>query len=925
MPLISTSIPNLVGGVSQQPAAIRSLNEATRIDNAVPSPVEGLIKRPPTERVASIENGSGNARWSLYSEPPFIHLIERDETERYFLVIQQDGSTNIYDTAGNRKTLYIDAGVTLGTADRTDRRAVTLGDITFIANRSSSYVTEAQGTLTTQTPSNYNRSGLVWIKQSNYNRAHTLKLTSSGGITSTFTHTTREPSITNNGSSGTNGTYTLVQATLVSGTALATYPLINVTVAGNKVTRVTIAQDGSGYPALLDTVLSANSADIGGTLNFQFKMTAPTNSDIGTNHIAEDLFKGTSLGYIGPDGGIDNHLVYGASTYVDNVIYLQSTTDFTAVVEDDFAGDGLVFIRNQVSRFEDLPPTAPNGYMVKIVGSPESTVDDYWVQFKADNGTFSRGIWVEVAAPGLKYKWNYSKMPAILIRQSDGTFMLKYADGTTPGTGVPAGASYTTYKWADRLVGDDTTNPFPSFLGQRVQDMVIYQNRLGIMSGDNIVFSEVGQFFNFFRVITADLLDSDVIDLTSTNARVANIMAAVPFNRDLILFSPTSQMVIRGGEVLSPKSVTIIPAAEFENQGKNIRPIAAANSIFFTYNNGNYAGMRELVPQPSLDGSYLANDLSLNIPKYLPKALTHMAAAAHDNIVVLVAEDGLYLYRYYQNNSQRVQSAWHRFIFNDSNSNTYSKAVPIWAGFIESELYVVFQRTRDATSGFLTIEKIRMGVGLDDSAVSGKSWLTNLDQRKYFSAGSGSYNSTTGRTTFTLQKPMSYAAGKTTVVTTEGQILSVVGGTAFSDPTAGTVVVSGDWSATAVWIGTTYEMLYEFSTPYLRSSAAGSPVAIISGRYQLRYLDLQYADTGYFRVNVSIADEDTYEYPFTGEILGGDIIGVFTPETGTFRVPVFSKNDNMTMQIINDSPMPCKILSASLEAHYNDRAQRMNS
>lgn len=924
MPLITTSIPNLVGGVSQQPAAIRSPNEATRIDNAVPSPVEGLIKRPPTERVGSVENGGGSARWSNYTEPPFAHLIERDESERYFLIIQEDGTPNIYDTLGNRKTLYVDAGVTLGTAPKSDRRAVTLGDITFIANRTAAYATEAQGTLTSQTPANYARAGLLWIKQSNYNRQHTVKLTA-GATTTTFTHLTREVGITQPGSSGTDGVYTGVTLTYVSGTTLPTYPVCTITVSSGKVTRVVITTDGVGYPNSLDTVFSAASASIGNVNNFQCKMTAVTTGDIGTQSVAEGLFHGNSLGYIGPAGGIDSHAVYGASTQVDSVIYLQSTNDFTAVVEDDFAGDGIVFIRNEVARFEDLPPTAPHGYMVKVLGSPESLVDDYWVQFKADNGTFSRGVWVEVAAPGIKYKWTYSKMPAILIRQSDGTFMLKYADGTTPGTGVPAGASYTAYKWADRLVGDDLTNPFPSFLGQRVQDMVIYQNRLGIMSGDNIVFSEVGQFFNFFRVITADLLDSDVIDLTSTNARVANIMAAVPFNRDLILFSPTSQMVIRGGEVLSPKSVAIIPVAEFENQGKNIRPVASANSIFFTYNNGNYSGMREVVPQPALDGSYLANDLSLNIPKYLPKTLSHMAAASHDNIVALVAADGIYLYRYYLNNSQRLQSAWHRFTFNDSNSNAYAKAVPVWAGFIESDLYILMLRTRDASSGYLTIEKIRMGAGLDDSAVSGKTWLTHLDQRKYFASGSGSYNSTTGQTTFTLQKPMSYAANKTMVVTTEGKILPVVGGTAFSDPTAGTVIVAGDWSGTAVWIGTSYDMVYEFSTPYLRSSAGNAPVAVISGRYQLRYLDLQYADTGYFRVAVAITNGDTYEYPFTGEILGDDIIGLFNPESGTFRVPVFSKNDNLTMQIINDSPMPCKILSAALEAHYNDRAQRVNS
>lgn len=835
MPLISTAIPNLIGGVSQQPPAIRANNEAEVIDNAVPSPIEGLMKRPPTEHIALVQNGSGDGRWSNVSEPPFVHLIERDESEKYFLIVQQDGSANIYDTLGNRKTLYIDAGVTLGNTGRENRRALTVGDVTFILNRS---VTVAQdNAIVTQTPSNYNRSGLVWIKQANYSREHIIKLTS-GATTVTFAHT------------------------------------------------------------------------------------AASSGDIGTLHVATALFTGVGSGYSGPTGGIDAHATYGNSTMVDGVIYLQSTADFTAVVEDDFAGDGLVFIRDTVARFEDLPPTAPHNYIVKVEGVPEADVDDYWVQFRADNGVFSRGIWAECPQPGIKYKWNYSTLPVILIRQSDSSFMLKYADGTTPGTGVPGGASYNLYKWADRLIGNDISNAFPSFLGSTIKDIVFFQNRLGVLSGDNVVFSEVAQFFNFFRTSTMDLLDSDVIDIASTNPRINNLSAAVQFNNDLILFTPTGQMALRGGEVLSPKSVAMLSVAEFDNQASSVRPVTSANSVFFTFNNGGYTGVRELVPQPALDGSYLANDLSAQVSRYIAGTPIGLASSTHDNIVTLVANNSLYCYKYLIAGNQRVQSAWFRFTFNDSSAAAHSFAYPVWVGFVESDLYMVMLRTRTNSTGWITLEKIRMGAGTTDQAVSGKDWLTHLDQRKYFAAGTGSYNSTTGLTTFTLPRPMTYGAGKIMAVTTNGQILSIVSGTSYSDPTASTVSISGNWSATPIWIGTLYTMTYEFSTPYLR--AQGQQASILSGRYQLRYMTLQYADSGYFNVEVEVGGGDTYTYPFTGEILGTNIIGEANIVSGEFKVPLFSKNDNLTITILNDSPLPSKILSGALEAHYNDRAQRFN-
>ena len=47
MPLISSSIPNLINGVSQQPPALRLASQAEQVINCMPSPVEGLKKRPP--------------------------------------------------------------------------------------------------------------------------------------------------------------------------------------------------------------------------------------------------------------------------------------------------------------------------------------------------------------------------------------------------------------------------------------------------------------------------------------------------------------------------------------------------------------------------------------------------------------------------------------------------------------------------------------------------------------------------------------------------------------------------------------------------------------------------------------------------------------------------------------------------------------
>ena len=58
MPLITRSIPNLIGGVSQQPEVLRLQNQGSEQENGFSGVVEGLKKRPPTNHVAKISSSA---------------------------------------------------------------------------------------------------------------------------------------------------------------------------------------------------------------------------------------------------------------------------------------------------------------------------------------------------------------------------------------------------------------------------------------------------------------------------------------------------------------------------------------------------------------------------------------------------------------------------------------------------------------------------------------------------------------------------------------------------------------------------------------------------------------------------------------------------------------------------------------------------
>ena len=85
MALISQSVKNLKGGISQQPDILRFPEQGAEQINGWSSETEGLQKRPPFIFTKTI----GDA--GFLGDAPLVHLINRDEVERYYVVFT--GST----------------------------------------------------------------------------------------------------------------------------------------------------------------------------------------------------------------------------------------------------------------------------------------------------------------------------------------------------------------------------------------------------------------------------------------------------------------------------------------------------------------------------------------------------------------------------------------------------------------------------------------------------------------------------------------------------------------------------------------------------------------------------------------------------------------------------------------------------------------
>lgn len=793
--LISSSIPNFVNGVSQQPFTLRLNSQGEVQENGISTVSQGLKKRPPTQHLKKIQSSPlGNC---------FIHTINRDSAERYIAVIT-NGDLKVYDIAGVEKTVNFPNGKSYLTSasPSTSFSAVTVADYTFVVNKGIS-VTAGSSTVASRP-----YEALINVKAGNYGKDYRV---------------------------------------VINGSTVGLYH----------------TPDGS---------------------------TASEVNNISTDYIANALVSSmTSNGITSANGWTMSR--DGAVIYIS-----RSSSDFSIRTEDGFNGGGMVAVKSKLQKFADLPANCSvNGFVVEITGTgageqSSQPFDSYFVRFETINGTNGVGVWKECPKPGIVSSLDASKMPFILVREADGTFTFKQA----------------TYK--SRIVGDDTSNPFPSFVGKTISDVFFYRNRLGFLSDEAIIFSESGEYFNFTRTTVTQLLDSDPIDVNASHTKVSLLKHAVPFNKQLLLFSEQTQFVIEQNDLLTPKSIGIKVVTEFPCN-TTAKPVGIGKNVYFAVDKGDWSAFREYFA----DLNNLTNDsldITGHLPKYIPSNVYKIAAAPNEDILVALSTvdpSSLYVYKYFWANNDKLQSSWSKWTFG-------SDSTILNVDFIGSDMYLVINR-----SDGVYLEKISVSLGYIGA---GEPYTIHLDRKAALTSGNVSFAS--GFTTIS-QSALGYApsTGSYQIVVKSHPTLKA--GEIFDVIWDGTnAKVAGNITGGTYTFGRKYTFSYQLSTITVRqNTATGGQKSDTEGRLQLRKVAFNYADSGYFKVTVTPEGRDTYNYVYSGKILGNSssTIGSYSVSGGRFLVPIVSRNIGTLIVLQNDSPLPSTFLSADWEGFYTKRNQ----
>ncbi|QEG09592.1 tail tubular protein [Escherichia phage Pisces] len=784
MPLITQSIKNLKGGISQQPDILRFSDQGEEQVNCWSSESDGLQKRPPTVWKRRLQIDVGSA--------PKFHLINRDEVEQYYIVFN-GSNIQVVDLEGNHYAVSGDMGYVQTGNPRDDIRVITVADYTFIVNRK---VVVRAGTDKAHPAYNFKSRALINLRGGQYGR--TLKVGINGG-----------PMVEHKLPPGDN--------------AKDDPPKVDAQYIGGELIKLLMV----AYPS------------------YAFAL--------GSGYIV-----------IADNGG-------GPINSVET--------------EDGYANQLITPVLDTVQTISKLPLAAPDGYIIKIQGETNSSADEYFVMYSANTKT-----WKETVEPGTVVGFNKSTMPHALVRQADGSFIFKELD------------------WSGRGAGNDDTNPMPSFVDSAINDVFFYRNRLGFLSGENVIMSRSAGYFAFFPKSVATLSDDDPIDVAVSHPRISILKYAVPFSEQLLLWSDEVQFVMTSSGVLTAKSIQLDVGSEFA-LGDNARPFAVGRSVFFSAPRGSFTSIKRYFAVADVTDVKDADDTTGHVLSYIPNGVFDIQGTGTENFIVVNtsgAYNRMYVYKFLFRDGVQLQASWSHWEF-EPNERVLASAA------IGSTVYIVKQHSQGVDIEHLKFIK-------EATDFSTEPYRLHVDAKATMQIPMDSYNPDTFVTLVNIGNAYGGNApprGNYFLIDSQGAYtsLGLLDGQTL-------VNLKGDWSGRVVFIGRSYVMRYRFSRFLIKKEDDSGVQTEDTGRLQLRRAWVNYQDTGALRLTVSNGQREFVNI-LNGYTLGQQTLGTSNIGDGQFR---FAMNGNaMTTSLVleSDYPTPVSIVGCGWEASYAKKAQRV--
>ena len=614
----------------------------------------------------------------------------------------------------------------------------------------------------------------------------------------------------------------------------------------------------------------------------------PTPFDTETTITAESI-----LGNIRTEIIAGGNITNADITTIGTGLHIKRSTVFNASTP---VGELLNVVAGKVNDIGDLPSQCKHGMVVEVVNSVADE-DNHFVKFFGNNDKDGEGTWEECAKPGRKIRLKRSTMPVVLIRTADGNFRLSELDGSNY---TISGTQYSVPQWDDALVGDDITNPEPSFIGKNINRMLFFRNRFCILADENIVLSRPGDFTNFFSKSAIQFVASDPIDISASSEYPAILYDGIQVNTGLILFSKNQQfMLTTDSDVFSPQTAKINALSTY-NFNYSTNPISLGTTIGFLDNAGKNSrffemaqiqreGEPQVIEQSAVVATLFENDLKL-------------ISNSRENSVILFSEDDqstLYGYRYFDQIRERKLASWFRWTLPGTIKYHCMQ---------DDALFVVLENNNQR-------ELLKYSIKMDSNTLSLAENRVHMDY--VMSTNGWTYNATTNKSTKAKPSGLN-GVGQLAVYDVDAG--NNLGRYAKVTVNGSNLEVDGNWSNETFLIGYLYTMSVTLPTIYYVQAQGEQYRSDTRSNTILHRVKLGFGPVGIYETHLvrkgradyteifEVAPANTY-VANTGGILDDNILRT---------VPIYDRNINASLTIKSTHPAPATLHNVTWEGVLNN-------
>ena len=920
---VTQTIPQYSAGISEQPDNLKFPGQVVESINAIPDVTKGLFKRPGAARIGT------DALANVQSGGAYFHYYRDDNEGSYIGQVAEDGQLRMWkadgDNAGAAQNItYGTGGQTaiqnyLATSDPENLQFLTINDTTFVNSRDTSNANTLVGTTGTTDATPDAHFAFLELLRTENGRQYGINLYNNS-TTTTFTRATRVKvqSHTLDESDGTGHCPSIGTGVFSVDSGSKTNLIFRITALGQQGVspnytassngpggnnyrcsynvEIVLLHGGEGWTTGDTTTVTLEGADYTVRVedhestsvkaNLKLVRPEPTPFDADTAVTADTIL-----------GGILAELPTGITgTIIGTGMYLSSSNPFNVeVVEDDL----MRVMQSSVNDVTRLPNQCKHGYIVKVSNSRMADEDDYYVRFDGENDRDGSGSWSECAKPGIPK--TLTNMPLVIQRTAL----------ANPGTSSEV-ATFTIkqFTYADRLIGDELTNPLPSFVNKRINKVLFFRNRLVFLSGENVVTSRPGTLGepDFFSESALTISSSDPIDISAASTFPSELFDGIAINTGLVVFSTNQQFLLASDDtVLNPDTAKLRSISTF-NYNKDIAPISLGTTIGYVDNSGKFSRFNEMA-NIAREGEPVVVEVSKIVPTTLPKDID-LLTNSRENGIILFAKNGatdciVYGYKYLNVADKREQAAWFKWKLN--NPVIYHFIIDDEYYFLDSDYY---------------LQKIRLVQTTEDPSIvqDNVDFLLHVDNHTTVSGGS--FNATTNLTTF------SGVSWLNTVTTPNYELVVIdtntastrVGRYAKATVSGTSFTLPGNWSGVTLTIGYIYDYEVQFPTFYPMKMAGTKPESDVNSSLVLHRIKLHFGKIGLYETTLKRVGKNDYTEVYEStELDEYDASDAPYLEEFIKTVPVYEKNTNVEITLKSTHPAPATLRALSWEGDYSPR------